>query len=51
MGDPMSRRDSLSWTLALSGGEACGLGEVTEQSLRNFHLILVEPGHFKTAAP
>lgn len=42
---------SLSWSLAISGSEACGVCEAVEQSPRDFHLIPVKPGRFKTGAP
>ena len=41
----------LSWSLAISGGEACGLDEAVEQSTRDFHHVSDLLGRFKTGAP
>ena len=52
LGDPgLLNPGPLSWSLAVSGREACSLCEAVEQRSWDFHLIPVLPGRFKTGAP
>jgi hypothetical protein len=39
---------ALSWTLAVSGWEACGLGEAVEDVFRDFDAVLVLPRDLET---
>src|SRR5215210_2905717 len=38
---------ALSWTLAVSGWEACGLSEAAQEASRDFHPIRVLPRDLK----